>query len=116
VTVPRTRDIYIRRRRVPLAEVCCSVSENLPLVWTNENRELSVEVIPACGTAEVGYFATLPALRSFGGWLGFKRKGRGAGFQMRGLEIISTPRRNGRVLTVPLKGYQYSSRLVFSTV
>jgi len=96
VTVPRTRDIYIRRRRVPLAEVYCSVSENFPLVWTNENRELSVEAIPACGTAEVGEFATLPALRSFGGWLGFERKGQGAGFQMRGLEIISTPRRNTR--------------------
>ena len=61
VTVPRTRDIYIRCRRVPLAEVYCSVSENFPLVWTNENRELSVEVIPACGAAEVGEFSTLPA-------------------------------------------------------
>jgi len=96
VTVPRTRDIYICCRRVPLAEVYCSVSENFTLVWTNENRELSVEVIPACGAAGVGEFATIPALRGFGGWLGFERKGQGAGFQMRGLEIISTPRRNGR--------------------
>ena len=70
VTVPRTRDIYIRCRRVPLAEVYCSVSENFPLVWTNE-----VEVIPACGAAEVGEFSTFPALRSFGGWWGFERKG-----------------------------------------
>jgi len=69
VTVPRTRDIYIRRRRVPLAEVYCSVSENFPLVWTNKNRELSVEVIPACGTAEVGEFATLSASVALGvGW------------------------------------------------
>ena len=43
--------MYIRCRRVPLAEVYCSVSENFPLVWTNENRELSVELIPACGAA-----------------------------------------------------------------
>ena len=75
VTVPRTRDIYIRCRRVPLAEVYCSVSENFPLVWTDKNGESSVEVTPACGAAEVGEFATLPALRSFGGWLGFERKG-----------------------------------------
>jgi len=96
VTVHKTRDINIHRRRVPLAEVYCSVSENFPLVWTNENRELSVEATPACGAAEVGEFATLPALRSFWGWLGFERKGQGAGFQMRGMEMISTPRRNGR--------------------
>ena len=75
VTVPRTRGIYIRCRKVPLAEVYCSVSENFPLVWTNENRELSVELIPACGAAEVDEFATLPALRMFGGWLRFERKG-----------------------------------------
>ena len=66
VTVPRTGDIYIRCRRVPLAEVYCSVSENFPLVWTNQNRELSVELIPACGAAEVGEFAALPALGA--GW------------------------------------------------
>jgi len=75
VTVPRTRDIYIRCTRVPLAEVYCSVSEKFPLVWTNENRELSVEVIPACGAAGVNEFATLRALCSFGGWLGFERRG-----------------------------------------
>ena len=69
------RDIYIRCRRVPLAEVYCSVSENFPLVWTNQNRELSVELTPACGAAEVDEFATLPALRIFGGWLRFERKG-----------------------------------------
>ena len=75
MTVPRTRDIYIRCRRVPLAEVYCSVSENFPLVWTSENRKLSVEVTPAYGAAEVDEFATLPALRIFGGWLRFERKG-----------------------------------------
>jgi len=82
---PRTRDIHIRCRRVPLAEVHCSVSENFPLVWANENRELSVGVAPACGAAEVDEFATLPTLRSFWGWLGFERKCQGAGFQMRGM-------------------------------
>ena len=68
------RDMYIRCRRVPLAKVYCSVSENFPLVWTNENKESSVDVIPACGTTELGELATLPALRSLGGWLGFERK------------------------------------------
>ena len=39
VTIHKTRDIYTHRRRVSLAEVyICSVSENFPLVWTNENR------------------------------------------------------------------------------
>ena len=57
MTVPGTRDIYIRCKWVPLAEVYCSVSENFPLVWTNENRELNVEVIPACGAAEAGEFS-----------------------------------------------------------
>ena len=57
---------------MPLAEVYCSVSENFPLVWTNENRELSVGLIPARSVAEVGKFAILPALRIFGGWLRFE--------------------------------------------
>ena len=57
---------------MPLAEVYCSVSENFPLVWTNENRELSVGLIPARSAAEVGKFAILPALRIFGGWLRFE--------------------------------------------
>ena len=41
------------------------------------------------------------------GLLGFERKGQGARFQMRGLEIISIPRRDGvvRVPAVPLRDH-----------
>jgi len=67
VTVPRTRDLNIRRRRVPLAEIYCSIYENLHIVYTNKTGEPSVGVTPACGGVEVGGVATLPAPRSLGG-------------------------------------------------
>ena len=78
VTVPRTRDLNIRRRRVSLAEIYYSISENFHIVYTNKTGESSVGVIPACGGVEVGGVATLPAPRSLEGWLGFERNGRGA--------------------------------------
>ena len=61
MTVRKTRDVYIRRRRVPLAEVCCSISENFRIVCTNEIGQSSVDVMLACGGVEVGWVATLPA-------------------------------------------------------
>ena len=73
VTVPRTRDLNIRRRRVPLAEIYYSISENFHIVYTNKTGESSVGATPACGGV-----ATLPAPRSLEGWLGFERNGRGA--------------------------------------
>ena len=51
-----TKDIYIRRRRVPLAEVCCSVSQNFRIVYANEIGQSSVEVVLTCGGV-----STLPA-------------------------------------------------------
>ena len=35
VTAHKIRNIYIRRRRVPLSEVCSSISENFHLVYTS---------------------------------------------------------------------------------
>jgi len=106
VTVRKTRDMYIRRRRVPLAKVYYSISRNFSTGWTSEAGELGVGVTLACGGVEVGGVevggvevggvVVLPAPCSLEGWLSFERNGRGAGFQMRGLETISTPRRNGR--------------------
>ena len=96
MTVRKTRDMYIRRRRVPLAEVYYSISRNLSTGWTSEAGELGVGVTLACGGVEVGGVVILPAPCGLEGWLGFERNGRGAGFQMRGLETISTPRRNSR--------------------
>jgi len=81
---------------VPLAEVYCSVSENFHIAWTNETGELDVEVAPAYGGVEVHGAAVLPAPHSLEGRPGFERNGRGAGFQMRGLETISMSQRNGR--------------------
>ena len=49
MTVRKTRDIYIHRRRVPLAEVCCSVSQNFCIVYANEIGWSSVKVVLACG-------------------------------------------------------------------
>ena len=62
VTVRKTRDTYIRRRRVPLAEVCCSISQNFRIVYANEIGQSSVEVVLVrCGGVGVGGVATLPA-------------------------------------------------------
>ena len=61
MTACKTKDAYIRRRRVPLAEVCCSVSQNFRIVYANEIGQSSVEVVLACGGVGVGGVATLPA-------------------------------------------------------
>jgi len=60
VTVRKTKGIYIRRRRVPLAEVYCSISEKFLIVYANEIGQSSVEVMLAYGGVEVGEVATLP--------------------------------------------------------
>jgi len=52
-TVRKTRDIYIRHRRVPLADVYCSVSGIFPIVWTNETGESGIEVTSACGGVQL---------------------------------------------------------------
>ena len=44
VTVCKTRDIYIRHRRVPLSEVYSSISVNFHLVHTNGTGQSCVEV------------------------------------------------------------------------
>ena len=44
VTVRKTRDMHIRRRRVPLSEVYSSISENFHLMYTNGTGQSYVEV------------------------------------------------------------------------
>ena len=44
VTVRKTRDIHIRRRRVPLSEVYSSISENFHLMHTNGTGQSCVKV------------------------------------------------------------------------
>jgi hypothetical protein len=77
MTVHKTRDIYIRRRRVPLAEFYFSIYENFHIAYINETGESSIEAAPACGEVEVGGIAVLPVPCSSEGWLGFKRNGQG---------------------------------------
>ena len=96
MTVRKTKDIYIRRRRVPLAEVCCSVSQNFRIVYANEIGQSSVEVVLACGGVGVGGVATLPAAVARKIGRASNEKVRAPWSQMRGLKTISMPRRNGR--------------------
>jgi len=50
VTVHRGGDIYMCCRRVPLAEVYCPVpGDKFHIAYTNETRDLGIEVTPACG-------------------------------------------------------------------
>jgi len=60
VIVHKAKDVYIRRRRGPLAEIFCSVSKNFRIVYANEIGQSSVEVILARGEVEVGGVATVP--------------------------------------------------------
>ena len=59
MTVRKTEDVYIRRRRVPLAEVCCPIFKNFRIVYANEIEQTSVDVMLACSRVEVGGVATL---------------------------------------------------------
>jgi hypothetical protein len=78
VTVHKTRDIHIRRRRVPLAEFYYSIYENSHIAYINETGEPSIEAAPGCGGVEVGGIAILPVPRSSEGSLGLERNGQGA--------------------------------------
>jgi len=62
---------------MPLAEVCCSISENFRVVYTNETGESSIEATPACGGVKVDETAILPVPHSSEGRLGFERNRRG---------------------------------------
>jgi hypothetical protein len=78
VTVHKTRNIYVRRRRVPLAEFYYSVYENFHIACINEIGEQSIEAAPTCGGVGVGGIAILPVPRGSEGLQGFERNGQGA--------------------------------------
>jgi hypothetical protein len=96
VTVHKTRDIYIRRRRVPLAELYCSIYEDSHIAYMRETGASSIEAASVGGGVEVGGIAVLPVPCSSEGWLAFERNGRAPRFQIRGLGTISTSRHNGQ--------------------
>ena len=81
VTVYKTRDICIRHSRVPLPEIYSSLPEAFRVAYADETEVPGVEVVPALGGVEVGWFSrestvVLP-------------------FQIRSLETIPTTRCNG---------------------
>jgi len=105
VTVPRTSDIHIRRRMVPLAEVYCSIPENFPIAWTDKTGELSVEMTQAYGVAEVGEFSFLPAPCSLGAGWDSSKKAKAPDSRSAVWRQYPRPDATVGVLTVPLKGY-----------
>jgi hypothetical protein len=102
VTVGKTRNIYIRLSRAPLAEVYSSMSEALRKAQTDEIESSSIKMTPALRGLEVDGVAVLPSPGNLERRPVLERNGRTASrFQMRGLETISTARRKGVVLKVP---------------
>jgi hypothetical protein len=93
VTIRNARHYHIRRRRVPSAEGYFLISANLRVVYTNENEELGVEMVPARGGVEVTGIAALPA-PEVGRVL--SHTALEPRTQMRSSETISTARHNGR--------------------
>ena len=61
VTVPRTRDMYIRRRRVPLSEIYYSMSKVFCIAYTDETERLDTKVVPGHWGVGVGGNGPLPA-------------------------------------------------------
>ena len=98
ITVRKTRDIYIRRRRVLLSEVYSSISENFHLVHTNGTGQSCVEVN---ASVQYDWSRTITVLPDPVTWRADRLSSKMAlapRLQMRGLETLwlSTTRRNGR--------------------
>jgi len=97
---------------MPVAELDWTIPENFHIAWTDETGELGIEVTPACSGVEVGGVAILAVPHSLEGWPDFERNSPGCAVWRQ----YSRPDVTVGVLTGPLKGYGYSSRLVYSTV
>ena len=61
VTIHMTRNIYIRRSRVPLPKIHSSVFEATRIAYADETEVSDVEVVSALGGVEVGWITVLPA-------------------------------------------------------
>jgi hypothetical protein len=108
VRLDKTWEKYIRRRRVPPAEIYSSISQVLHVAYVDEIERLSTGAGSAFGGREIGGVGVLSDP-----WFERLAESRGETvlelrFQMRGLETITTaaqPTSNGRG---PLKGFWYS--------
>jgi hypothetical protein len=79
--------------KIPLAEIYCLIYENFHVAYADRIGESNIGATSVYGGVELGGVAVLPALISW-------RIGRGSSETaeascLRGLETISTPRRNG---------------------
>ena len=60
MTIHKVIYYRIHRRRVPLTEIYSSISANLHVMYTEENEELGVRMVPARGGVEVAGIAAFP--------------------------------------------------------
>jgi hypothetical protein len=96
VTIHKTRDIYIRRRRVSLAEFYCSIYEDFHVAYINETGASSIEAAPTCGGVEVSGIAVLPVLVVRKVCWVSNKTAKAPRFQICDLGTISTSQHNGR--------------------
>ena len=78
VAIRKTRNIYIRRRRVPLSKVCSSISENFHLAYTGGTGQSYVEVNASvqCSRGRRDYSPSRP--HNLKVWFVSERNGRSA--------------------------------------
>jgi hypothetical protein len=70
VTFRKTRGMYIRRRRVPLAKIYCLIFEDFLIAYTDGTGESGIGVASVCGEVQVGGVAVLSTLISRrAGWV-----------------------------------------------
>jgi hypothetical protein len=62
VAFRKTWGMYIRRRRVSLAEIYCLIVENFHIAYTDGTGESGIGVASVCGDVQVGGVAVLSTL------------------------------------------------------
>ena len=110
MTVRKTRDIYVRRRRASLTDVYCS-SENFRIAYPNETGQSGTAETPAYGGIKVGMVMVLPGPHNLDGWPAFEQNGCGAAILDARFGEYQCPGATVGVLTIPSKGYALYIRL-----
>jgi len=112
MTIRNTRNMHIRSSRVPLAEVYFSMSEALRTAWADEIESSSIEMTPAPCGLEVCGVTDRPGPGNSEGRPVFKRDDSDSRCAV--WRQYPQPEATDGVLTIPLKGSGYSSRLVYT--
>lgn len=76
MTVPKTREMYIRHNRVPLPDIYSLISEAFRITHTGETETSSIGAALALGRVEVGWVAVLPVPGDLESWPVFERNDR----------------------------------------